>query len=351
MLNKAHTLCSKLMEFVKGKGNHLHQNVQLDQEVIGNGLDGQFIVESKTKIQGLKSDTEGLARSLHTMSSLLKDKSNPLTSKFQSECTMAGSLSLKAHCRRDASPPPSPNCRCHISTAQAEMLPFLCFGMSLSLFSGKGGRFFDGILMGVSVVLLVWSGRNWGSFVLFFVVHVACCDMLQCCFSLFPLARGLRLRNSLKIKMQRIQDWDPKFFTLAHIPEKYRVYVSKFIRQVVIARMSESHELAEDYHRKLREAYETEEKLKEVDVLRRGKEHLVRLLDKVERQLCETPFLAGQDFTMSDVMLIPVLARLKLLDLEKEYITGRPNIAEYWLLVQQRPNYKRVIGKYFNGWR
>ncbi|XP_020221003.1 glutathione S-transferase TCHQD [Cajanus cajan] len=150
--------------------------------------------------------------------------------------------------------------------------------------------------------------------------------------------------------MQKIQDWDPKFFTLSHIPEKYRLYVSKFIRQVVIARMSESPELAGDYHRKLKEAYETEEKLKE-DVLRRGKEHLVKLLDEVEMQLSETPYLAGQDFTMADVMLIPVLARLKLLDLENEYIAGRPNIAEYWILVQQRPSYKKVIGKYFNGWR
>ncbi|BAT93569.1 hypothetical protein LR48_Vigan02g270400 [Vigna angularis] len=92
MLNESTYLCSKLLEFVKGKGNHLRQNVQLDQEVIGNGLDGQFIVESETKIQGLKSGTEGLARSLQTMSSLLKDKSNPLTSKFQSECIEAGKL-------------------------------------------------------------------------------------------------------------------------------------------------------------------------------------------------------------------------------------------------------------------
>ncbi|BAT79361.1 hypothetical protein VIGAN_02223600 [Vigna angularis var. angularis] len=70
MLNESTYLCSNLLEFVKGKGNHLRQNVQLDQEVIGNGLDGQFIVESETKIQGLKSGTEGLVRSLQTMSFL-----------------------------------------------------------------------------------------------------------------------------------------------------------------------------------------------------------------------------------------------------------------------------------------
>ena len=92
MLNESTYLCSKLLEFVKRKGSHLRQNVQLDREVIGNGLDGQFIVESETKIQGLKSGTEGLTRSLQLMSSLLKDKSNPLTSKFQSEIIDAGKL-------------------------------------------------------------------------------------------------------------------------------------------------------------------------------------------------------------------------------------------------------------------
>ncbi|KAL2317843.1 hypothetical protein Fmac_031719 [Flemingia macrophylla] len=151
--------------------------------------------------------------------------------------------------------------------------------------------------------------------------------------------------------MQKIQYWDPMFFTLSHIPEKYRLCVSKFIRQVVIARMSESPDLAADYHRKLKEAYETEEKLKEEDVLRRSKEHLVKLLDDVEMQLSETPYLAGQDFTMADAVLIPVLARLQLLGLEKEYIAARSNIYEYWILVQQRPSYKKVIGKYFNGWK
>ncbi|XP_057735889.1 uncharacterized protein LOC130951260 [Arachis stenosperma] len=86
MLNESTSLCSNMMEFIKGKGSHLRQNIQLDREVIGNGLDAQFILESETKIQGLKSGTDRLTRSLQTMSSLMNEKSNPLTSKFQSEC-------------------------------------------------------------------------------------------------------------------------------------------------------------------------------------------------------------------------------------------------------------------------
>ncbi|RDX66984.1 hypothetical protein CR513_54193, partial [Mucuna pruriens] len=92
MLNESTYLCSKLLELVKGKGSHLRRNALLDLEVVGNGLDGQFIVESETRIQGFKSGTESLTRSLQMMSSLLNDKSNPLTSKLQSECIDAGKL-------------------------------------------------------------------------------------------------------------------------------------------------------------------------------------------------------------------------------------------------------------------
>ncbi|GKU98460.1 hypothetical protein SLEP1_g11465 [Rubroshorea leprosula] len=151
--------------------------------------------------------------------------------------------------------------------------------------------------------------------------------------------------------MRKIQEWNPKYFTLAHVPDKYRIYVSKFVRQVLIARMAESPALASAYHCKLREAYDTEHKLKDPEVLRRSKEHLVGLLDEVEAQLNETTYVAGEEFTMADVVLIPVLARLVLLNLKDEYINCRPNIAEYWAMVQQRASYKRVIGRYFNGWR
>ncbi|XP_059630635.1 glutathione S-transferase TCHQD-like [Cornus florida] len=151
--------------------------------------------------------------------------------------------------------------------------------------------------------------------------------------------------------MNKIQDWNPKFFTLSHTPDKYRIFISKFIRRVVIARMAESPDLASAYHRKLRDEYEIEEKLRNPEVLKRSKEHLVRLLDDVETRLGETSYLVGEEFTMADVMFIPVLARLVILNLEDEYINSRPNIAEYWNSVQQRPSYKKVIGRYFNGWK
>lgn len=151
--------------------------------------------------------------------------------------------------------------------------------------------------------------------------------------------------------MQKIQEWNPKYFTLAHVPEKHRLSVTKFIRRVLIARMAECPDLASAYHRKLRDLYETEEKLKNPEIIKISKEHLLRLLDNVESTLAETKYLAGEVFTMADVMILPVIARLFLLNLEEEYIYTRPNISQYWDMVKQRPSYKKVIGKYFDGWR
>ncbi|XP_030545246.1 glutathione S-transferase TCHQD [Rhodamnia argentea] len=163
---------------------------------------------------------------------------------------------------------------------------------------------------------------------------------------------GIAFSSDEVIKwMHKIQEWNPKFFTLSHVPEKYRQAVSKFLRRVLIARMAESHDLASSYHRKLKEAYDTEEKLRDPDVVRRSKEHLIRLLDEIEDKLNETAYIAGEEFSMADVMLMPVLARLALLNLEDEYINSRPNMAKYWSLVQQRPSYKKVIGRYFGSWR
>lgn len=151
--------------------------------------------------------------------------------------------------------------------------------------------------------------------------------------------------------VHKIQEWDPKYFTLSHVPEKHRIFVSKFIRRVIIARMAESPDLANAYHRKLRDVYDTEDKLKNSDVMRWSKEKLIRLLDEVETKLNEAAYLAGAEFTMADVMFIPVLARISVLNLEDEYINSRPNIAKYWVVVRQRPSYQKVIGRYFDGWR
>lgn len=151
--------------------------------------------------------------------------------------------------------------------------------------------------------------------------------------------------------MEKIDGWDPKIFTLSHIPKKYNRFVTKFIRRVIISRMADSPDLASAYHAKLRTIYDTEERLMNQDFLQQSVEKLNALLNDVEVQLNETTYLSGEDFTMADCMFLPILARLSLLNLEDEYINCRPKISEYYNTVKQRQSYKLVICRYFLGWK
>jgi hypothetical protein len=86
MLNESTQLCSKLLEFIKGKAGQLLPDAKKGVEVIGNGLDAQFFVETEVKLQGFKRGTESLTRSLQMISTLLHEKSTPAASKLQSKC-------------------------------------------------------------------------------------------------------------------------------------------------------------------------------------------------------------------------------------------------------------------------
>ncbi|KAJ9159999.1 hypothetical protein P3X46_025443 [Hevea brasiliensis] len=86
MLKESTQLCSRLLEFIKGKAGQIPETKQ-GIELIGNGLDGQFVVEADAKVQGFKQGTENLMRSLQTISSLLQEKSSSVASKFEVPCT------------------------------------------------------------------------------------------------------------------------------------------------------------------------------------------------------------------------------------------------------------------------
>lgn len=157
--------------------------------------------------------------------------------------------------------------------------------------------------------------------------------------------------DSLLSWMQKIQDWEPTIFTLSRVPNKFRLFVCKFLRRVIIARMAEAPDMASSYHIKLREAYQFEDLLKDPKQPAMSEEQLFSLLDCVEDKLKESRYLSGDEFGLVDYLFIPILARIKLLNLVEVYIDSRPNVAHYWSIVQLRPSYKAVIGRYFTGWR
>lgn len=73
LLNESTQLCAKLLENIKTRPS---QEAKQGIEAIKNGLDGQFVIESDMKLQGLKRGAENLGRSLQTVSAALHEKSN-----------------------------------------------------------------------------------------------------------------------------------------------------------------------------------------------------------------------------------------------------------------------------------
>ncbi|GFZ14837.1 hypothetical protein Acr_24g0010270 [Actinidia rufa] len=90
LLNESTQLCTKLLEYIKGKAGQTLDTKQ-GIEFIQNGLDGQFVVESDVKVQGFRRGTESLTRSLQTISGVLNEKSNSVIMESHSRSSGDGS--------------------------------------------------------------------------------------------------------------------------------------------------------------------------------------------------------------------------------------------------------------------
>lgn len=75
-----------------------------------------------------------------------------------------------------------------------------------------------------------------------------------------------------------------------------------------------------------------------------NKAQIVALLDEAETRLSNSKFLAGDEYTIADVIFTPCLQRIPFVKLEKELIDPRENVKKYWLALKKRPSYKKVFG-------
>lgn len=98
LLNESTQFCAKLLEFIKEKVGQLHPTKHR-MEHIENGLDGQFFLESETKIQGFKHGIQSLTMSLQKISMLLQAKSNPTSQSSGVD----NALQLNSQCKEVSS--------------------------------------------------------------------------------------------------------------------------------------------------------------------------------------------------------------------------------------------------------
>ena len=85
------------------------------------------------------------------------------------------------------------------------------------------------------------------------------------------------------------------------------------------------------------------EKLSEIKPPLKAKEEslgqIQEVLDQLEQRLKGNDFICGPDFSLADCLYTCLLARLSMIDLLKEQIANRPNLATWWGKVQMRPSF------------
>jgi glutathione S-transferase len=57
---------------------------------------------------------------------------------------------------------------------------------------------------------------------------------------------------------------------------------------------------------------------------------LTSILDEAEQQLGRSPYLAGQEYSIADVMFTPLLFRLGVVGKTGEYLKPRPKVSDYF---------------------
>lgn len=140
------------------------------------------------------------------------------------------------------------------------------------------------------------------------------------------------------------EEWDGNLYAFSANPGTGKL-ICEFKVKVAQAQKKKHPELAEIYQK--REDFFSRY-LKEIndEEVKKGLDaKLSSALDDAETQLNASPFVAGNAFSMADVVLITVLARAESVGKEEVYLK-RPALSKYFHEAKKRQSYKTAIGQY-----
>ena len=71
-----------------------------------------------------------------------------------------------------------------------------------------------------------------------------------------------------------------------------------------------------------------------------------RYLAKMEADLADGPWLAGDAYTLADAGMTPYLARLDMLQMQAMWTESRPRVADWYDRIRARPSYAEAIDRW-----
>jgi glutathione S-transferase len=79
-------------------------------------------------------------------------------------------------------------------------------------------------------------------------------------------------------------------------------------------------------------------------VMERAEQGLAATCTVMQAQLAKTPFLAGSDFTLADIVYMPYL-EYAMQTPAKEIVGKYPHVTSWWNKISERPTWRKVAGK------
>eukprot|EP00270_Netrium_digitus_P020989 TRINITY_DN880_c0_g1_i2.p1 TRINITY_DN880_c0_g1~~TRINITY_DN880_c0_g1_i2.p1 ORF type:complete len:273 (-),score=83.02 TRINITY_DN880_c0_g1_i2:212-1030(-) len=144
--------------------------------------------------------------------------------------------------------------------------------------------------------------------------------------------------------LQRQGEFNDTTYAMAAGSKQSAALLTDYRVKVAEKRAAENPELKVLYEKRVAAFKKYFDESRDASKVAENQAKLSKLLDDAQEQLSKTPFLAGNAFSMSDVVLMTVVARVDMGGKLDKELQSRPVLAEYWKKVTQRKSYKTVVG-------
>ncbi|BFI30851.1 ganglioside-induced differentiation-associated protein 1 [Marchantia polymorpha subsp. ruderalis] len=145
--------------------------------------------------------------------------------------------------------------------------------------------------------------------------------------------------------VQKVDNWDGNLFAAAFGPAGGVLKITTEHKiKICEAQAKRNPDLAELYQKKAAAMKAQIEEPNDKAKCEANKAQLISLLDEAESRLATASYLAGEEYSIADVIFTPCLYRIPQVKLDKELIESRNNVQKYWASLKKRPSYKKAFG-------
>lgn len=166
-----------------------------------------------------------------------------------------------------------------------------------------------------------------------------------------PLGGASADRALVAAWIDKVDKWDGNLYVAGNSPGTAKLLggITNFKIKFAEARAKENPDLADTYAKKIASMKAAEAEAGDAAAVDACNKQLASLLDDAEAQLQKTAYLAGDEYSMADVMMVPVIFRTGMTGQTRQLLEPRPKVSDYWTRMKARPSYQQVFGPALSG--